>query len=315
MRAFLPIGLFGVAIATMSVAHADDAACSIRILEAPPEALDAIAGWAAGERTCTTLEVRVVPTGEGYSLWARTHDGRTFTRWVPSAKTAALLVVSWAGDDSLPAADPPHSSIVLRTHVRQMLPEQPAQLHADIAPTPRDVLVAAIVRPGSGEDIQARTGIRVSADLAVHDAWRMGLAGMLSDEKVNIYGYNTYRAATAYEPRASLIGYLARDVVSNHIRLSAGAGVLYTQLSDVVMEPGVGDQMVDRMGILAPAAELSAMFRLPLSERWALSGGTVLTLSTDRTHTGLLIDPDQTFAPDHDQAAQLVVAFGVSRSM
>lgn len=320
MRAFLVSGLL-VSLLSLtsltSVAHADPAECSIRVIEAPREVRDALVGWASGEKICHALDVRVTPTGEGYSLWARGEDGRTFTRWVADPKTAALLVVSWAGDDTLPAGDPPPKShFTLRMHVRQVVPQEQAGAITSASPRARtqQIVVAVIANAGSGEDVYARSGVRASIDLTTHEAWRAGIAGMYSDEKVNIYD-SSRRLAQAYEPRASLVGYIARSLASDHIRLAAGVGFTYAQLSDVIIEPGVGTVMMERVGITSPAIELSAFAAFPITARWSITGGVVITATGPSATYSLLKDPNHAFAPDHDGGTQVVGAFGVARSM
>ncbi len=316
MRAYLPVALLLSLAAPTARA---DAVCSLRVLEAPADVRDALVGWASGEKICHALDVRITPTGEGYSLWARAEDGRTFTRWVADAKTAALLVVSWAGDDTLPAADPaPRSHITLRTHVRQVVPqEQPAiASSAPVAAPAREIAVAAIANPGGGEDVYARTGIRASLDLTTHEAWRVGVAGMISDEKINIYDASTgWRVAQAYEPRASIVAYIGRSIARDRIRLAMGAGVSYAQLSDVTIQPGVGTVMIQRVGITTPALELSALGSFPIAGRWSITGGVVVLATGPSATYDLLQDSNHAFAPDHDGGTQIVGALGVARSM
>lgn len=320
MKAFLAVGLF--AVLSPAVARADDAVCSIRVLEAPAEVRDALVGWAAGEKICHALEVRITPTGEGYSLWAHSDDGRTFTRWVADPKTAALLVVSWAGDDTLPAGDPPpRTHYTVTTRVRQIVPQEPLAATTS-APKPsstepaHEIGVAFVANGGSGEDVYARVGIRATVDLTTHGAWRIGLAGMYSDEKVNVYDYFTgYRVAQAYEPHASFVGYIARSLASDRIRLGLGAGFSYAQLSDVMLEPGSGTTMFERVGVVSPAFELSAIGSFPIVGRWSINGGVVITATGATTGHSLLKDSNHAFAPDHDDGAQVVGAIGVARSM
>lgn len=183
----------------------------------------------------------------------------------------------------------------------------------------RQLVVAAIGRPGDGEDVDGRSGLRASIDLTTHGAWRVGIAGMLSDEPIRIYSVSAgYRIATAFEPHASLMGYLARSFARDRIRLSAGVGVAYAQLSDVVFAPGSnlveGPAMIHRVGIASPAIELSALAAYPLTARWSIVGGVVLT-ATGPTEYKLLKDPDHAFAPRHDDGAQLVFALGASRAL
>jgi hypothetical protein len=371
MRAHLAAGFLAIALVPLTpVAHAGEAACSIRVLDAPSEIRDALVGWATSEKICHALDVRITPTGEGFSLWARADDGRTFTRWVADAKAAALLVVSWAGDDTLPTADPPARSRSLSTYAsrpavgathssRPAIDAHVPRASHDTAPfaphapaidaryaslpaaapsaidpvghRPRDLatvtttarmrgtrqlVVAAIANPGSGEDVYARTGLRASLDLTTHGAWRVGIAGMLSDERVHIYDVWTgARVARAQEPRASAIGYLARSLGNDRIRLGAGAGFAYMQLSDVAVDPLAGTVMLERVGIFAPAIELSALASIPIARRWAITGGIVLTATGPSASNSLLKNDDHAFAPDHDGGAQLVGALGIARSM
>ena len=315
MRAVMTLGTLGILAITPSTARAE-AACSLRVLEAPREVSDALLGWAGGEKTCHALDVRITPTGAGYSLWARAEDGRTFTRWVADPKTAALLVVSWAGDDTLPAADPPRSATyTLQTHVRYEVPQAPGPAIASPAPPARsrELAVGMIANPSTGEGVYARTGVRASIDVTTHDAWRVGIAAMLSDEKVNVYDPSR-RVAQAYQPRASAIAYISRGIGNDRLRLGAGAGFAYTQLSDVVIEPGEGGVMIERVGIFAPAIELSAIVAIPVTLRWSITGGLVIT-ATGPSSTYKLLDDPYTFASGHDHGSQVVGTIGVARSL
>jgi hypothetical protein len=303
-----------LAAAAPSVAHAEAPACSLRVLEAPDDIRDALVGWASGETICHALDVRITPTGDGFSLWARADDGRTLTRWVADAKSAAVLVVRWAGDDTLPVGDPvPRTRI--KPDVTSPMVVKDRVVRRGPAARKREVVVAMIANAESGEDVHARTGLRASIDLTMHGNWRVGIAGMLSDEKVYIYDYWTdMRVARAYEPRASAIGYITRSLVEDRVRLGMGAGFAYTQLSDVVVEPRVNN-MIERVGIFAPAFELTALGSFPLSGRWQITGGVVITATGPSATSDLLKNDAHVFAPDHDGGTQIVGALGVSRAM
>lgn len=318
MRAFLALGLLGAL--SPSVARADEAACSLRVIEAPAEVRDALVGWASGEKMCHALSVRITPTGEGYSLWAQADDGRTFTRWVSDAKTAALLVVSWSGDDTLPAADPaPRSQYTFRAHVRQIVPQEKTAIASRAASKPemRAIIVAGVANTGADENLYARTGVRASVDITTDGLWYLGIGGMVTDEKVNIYDYWTgRRLAQAYEPHATLMGYVGRWTAHDHFRISAGAGFSYSQLSDIDMSPGVASQvMFERVGIFTPAVELSLLAWIPLTNRWSFTGGAVLTAAGPSASYGLLKNSDLAFAPDHDGGVQIVGALGLGRTL
>ncbi|HEY3805685.1 MAG TPA: hypothetical protein VGL61_23925 [Kofleriaceae bacterium] len=76
--------------------------CEVAIARAPADVRAAIESALAAEPHCrVALELRVVPTGDGYYLLARDLHGRVRERIVPDVASAATLVTSWAADDEL----------------------------------------------------------------------------------------------------------------------------------------------------------------------------------------------------------------------
>jgi hypothetical protein len=90
------------------------APCSVTVVRAPDDVREVVDHWVSAEPRCaTTLEVRIVPSGEGLFVIARDDRGRVHDRMVPDAQTAGVLIASWAADDDVglppvvaPSADP-----------------------------------------------------------------------------------------------------------------------------------------------------------------------------------------------------------------
>lgn len=77
--------------------------CDIAILHAPPAVAAEIAAWMTSEPSCLRpLQVRAVETADGLYVVAQEPSGRLHERTVPDAKTAAVLIASWAADDGAP---------------------------------------------------------------------------------------------------------------------------------------------------------------------------------------------------------------------
>ncbi|MGE0550581.1 MAG: hypothetical protein AB7O24_03245 [Kofleriaceae bacterium] len=58
--------------------------CSVTIARAPDDVRAVIEAWVSNEPHCgPSLELRVVPTDDGYYLFARTGEGRIYERVVP----------------------------------------------------------------------------------------------------------------------------------------------------------------------------------------------------------------------------------------
>ena len=95
--------LAGTSLAATPSAHAGP--CAVKVVDAPDEVRAQIEAWVQAEPSCAReLRVRVAVTDQGYQLTAFDDGGSVRTRIVPDAPSAAVLVVSWMADDSVPAS-------------------------------------------------------------------------------------------------------------------------------------------------------------------------------------------------------------------
>ncbi|MBA3457229.1 MAG: hypothetical protein H0T42_29375 [Deltaproteobacteria bacterium] len=69
-------------------------------MRAPDDVRHVIERWLEAEPRCTsTIDLRVIPSEDGYYLIAQRPDGRIHERFVPDAQSAGVLVASWVADD------------------------------------------------------------------------------------------------------------------------------------------------------------------------------------------------------------------------
>ncbi|MBA3457230.1 MAG: hypothetical protein H0T42_29380, partial [Deltaproteobacteria bacterium] len=103
-----------------------NASCEVRFVRAPDDVRHVIERWLAAEPRCTgSMDLRVVPTDDGYYLLARRPDGRIHERVVPDAQSAGVLVASWVADDWIDPPPPPRPIALapLYTTPRESPPE------------------------------------------------------------------------------------------------------------------------------------------------------------------------------------------------
>jgi len=126
-------------------ASAPSAGCAVNMVRVPDDVRPVIEEWVAAEKRCAvTLSVRVLVVVDGLYVLASDDSGRIHERVVPDALTAAVLIASWAADDSgtpAPALEDPHA-VSAPTPMPPPVPEPPAP-----TPAPMPLLVS---RPNYG---------------------------------------------------------------------------------------------------------------------------------------------------------------------
>src|SRR5688572_29410484 len=97
-----------VSPAAAETAVRTEAACEVRFVRAPDDVRLEIERWLCAESHCmSSIDLRVVPTDDGYYLLAQRPDGRIHERVVPNAQSAGVLVASWVADDWVRRPSPP----------------------------------------------------------------------------------------------------------------------------------------------------------------------------------------------------------------
>jgi hypothetical protein len=259
--------------------------CEVRFVRAPDDVRHVIESWLAAEPRCvSSIELRVVPTDDGYYLLAQRGDGRIHERIVPDATSAGVLVASWVADDWVEPPPPP-APIAPRPLIVNPFADQPERGITTNAPArrsaPRSFTVAAMLQAGSEH---GGGGLRMELDLLGRGAWTLGVAVSASRSSYEVNPMTSYGTedlkATAQLARTSTFG-------GWQLRLAAGAGVLSTksELTEFTyggpMYPGsyYGTENVTVVG------EASISLSRRIGRNWAVTGGPVVSLMSQRLLT------------------------------
>jgi hypothetical protein len=282
--------------------------CAVTLVISPPSVRDVVAKWVQAEPRCSVaLEVRIVPTDGGFYIHARDARGRVRERIVPDGQTAAVLITSWAADDTIApgtarervaiddlAASPPklrgpEPGVLIdrlvanppRTVVRATpVPEVAVRA---VAPPVRDRIsgrtfeIAAMV--GTSGDDTHHWGARTAVDLALRGRWHFGVSVAYTRA-----AYPVYRALDTGDLETSSLsatGYVATvgSVGPLEMRAHAGVGFAGTYLTGVLYDGTAPNHDAyawpDAFGIY-PTAEVAAHLRLIGEDTWQLEVGPYL---------------------------------------
>lgn len=253
--------------------------CSVDVAHAPAEVRAAIESWVRAEPRCDKhLEVRVVPTAGGFYLLARDDQGRVRERVVPDAQSVAVLVTSWAADDTIPAAPAPPPPVEV-VPPRAPLVRHPALQLDDDRAGELDLLGGGLrARPGTRHPIMlgglaapdGAFGIRGQIDVGNRGAWVLGISGAALDGGAGGHG-DQMRGGS--RDRSELDVFLGRStkVGPLTIRAQLGLGAAVTHRGDMDTGPRI-----------APNAEASVLATMPLTARIGLIGGPILDVTRGR---------------------------------
>jgi hypothetical protein len=264
-----------VSPAAADTAMTTDAACEVRFVRAPDEVRHVIESWLAAEPRCTSsIELRVVPTEDGFYLLAQRPDGRLHERVVPDAQSAGVLVASWVADDWVEPAPPP-PPVAPRPIIVNPFAESPGAItvRAQVArrQSPQSVSLAAMIHAGG----EGGGGLRGELDLVRRGAWTAGVALTASASRQAVNEVASY-ATEDYKA----VAYVARTSKFRRwqLRFSAGAGIISTE-AHISRAPSVASSPGEFIGLndtsIVGEAAISAV--LPLSQNWSLSGGPILS--------------------------------------
>lgn len=244
--------------------------CRVVVVLAPDDVRAAIEAWVRAEPRCVReLEVRVVPTRDGFYISASDRDGHVRERIVPDAQSAAVLVVSWMADDSLGPSFPEDVGPADDEEATPVERQREAVLHA-AAPAPtfesfdeplavhheqttRYLTLGALggVRDDRMGDI-VELGARAQLDLYSGAHWYLGLAGTVRERDG---GARVVIGAQQAFGRAS-------------VRVQLGFGGELHRDGDRMREPDV-----------TPSLELGLFGRFAFDRHWAVVGGPVIEAS------------------------------------
>jgi len=301
MRAF-PWAVVGTLVAAGSVASAEP--CAVTLVISPPSVRDVVAKWVQAEPRCAVaLEVRIVPTDGGFYVHARDARGRVRERIVPDGQTAAVLITSWAADDTIAPGTTRDAVDDLAWSPPKVRGPEPGVLIDNLVYTPPPTIVAPVAAkpevavqgepPPVRERIAGRTfrlaamvgtndddahhwGARGELDLALRGRWHLGAALSFAHTEYPIYRdvdtgdlQSSQLSATGYASTVLSLGPL-------EVRALGGVGFVGTYMNGVLYDPATSNNEAyawpEAFGVY-PTAEASLGLRLLGESTWQLEVG------------------------------------------
>jgi hypothetical protein len=279
-----------VLVATAPPAAADDA-CKVRVVRAPDQVRAAIEARVGLESSCVSLDVRVIPTREGYYVIATPPSGDVFEGNVRDPGLVGELVTGWA---RLPGTVPPETVEPPAPPPKPTVAELPPSAApvvdvAEKSPAPartrdRDLAVGAIATSNS-------FGARAEVDVIAHAGFSLGLAVGISSSE---WSYPN----EGMEPSVDLAFRDMRALITAaktwsggpwRLRTQLAFGVMHTQYSGVLDVNELGVTMnVEGEGV-TNTFELAVTAAREIAPSWAISIGPLLT------YYGQEYDLDSTF--------------------
>jgi len=277
VRSLLVLAVLAGDAVAQPVTHPEPEACKVVVALAPPAVRAEIEAWVRAEPRCECeLEVRVVPTRDGYYLSARDNRGRVRERVVPDAQSAAVLVVSWMADDSLgpnfptpverePAPVADHADALLEHAPPAVEPSVRRGFRIERAERAQRWLSLGAI--GSAAD---RVGVRGQVDVFAAGAWSVAVAG----------GYRAGDRGPGVSQARLLLGTQRAlgHRWSLRAQLGVGADVVDDGERDVMSKR---DTDAPQTSTISGKLEAGVLANLRLDRSWGLVGGPLLESSTD----------------------------------
>ncbi len=319
-RAFgnpLTMRLSFVALLTASTAVAPAfaqpaARCAVTVVRAPDDVRLTIEPMLATEHCTTSLQVRVIPTERGLYVIAGDEHGRMRERVVPNATSAAVLIASWASDDSItgappipvpPVSAPPVAAVHDGIMGPSMVPSTAPSMVDEPDRSDEDDEVAPVQHParfitlGIGGAAGSGTGIRAEVDLLDHCNWTFGILGSITGETMRVTDYmqayaTNYTATTSDYALAVAVGGTHRWGTW-HLRTGAALGLV---ISTLELEPDYSNQnspFAGGSGTTASPwleAHLLAGHSLGATKRWELEVGATVSYAKQSWFVGATME-------------------------
>jgi len=281
--------------AAADTAMTTDAACEVRFVRAPDEVRHVIERWLAAEPRCTSsIELRVVPTEDGFYLIAQRPDGRLHERMVPDAQSAGVLVASWVADDwvappaNVWAAPRPTGIPVAEPALAPPQDSKPVVVAAALRPggshAPRWISAGALFSTSDSDD----GGLRLELDVVAKGNFTIGAALAWTETSMGFatgYGYG--------DMRSSDVALTATGAYTLHagrwaLRTSLGIGGVYSDVNGAI-DPGTGQPWSEMPyfngsggGLVVTA---SMVLSARISDSWGIHAGLLAHAISERFGT------------------------------
>lgn len=275
-----------LACAAPAAAHADEREqCSVTYVTVPDGAKDIIDGWIAAEPHCRgTFALRVIPTHEGFFLFAERPDGTVHERQVPDLAAAGVLVASWVSDSwQLPSPRPPRP----RLEVRAVVIDERAGGVTAAAPSRPDAarwiaLGGTRVTNAPGVD----PGFRIEADLVTRGPWKLGVAVQKVEDRMLAVTSDGIAQGQIDDWSAGVVASRTVRWRQWELRGALGMFVLGSELHEEAFGgPSAPGGFVHSYDIgVSPAVEVSATIARDLGDRWGVGVTVGATLISQEWH-------------------------------
>ncbi|MBL0217170.1 MAG: hypothetical protein IPQ07_25255 [Myxococcales bacterium] len=275
-----------LAAGTASAQPAAD--CTVTIARAPDDVREVVESWLRAEPPCThTLEVRIVPSEGDLYLFVRDEHGRVRERLVPDARSAGILIASWAADDGAPSRNPlgatPPAPVTVgstATEPPPLTPSGPPGNASDLSmpvPSPTHSRARWVALGGTLAVGNTGTGLRGEADVVTSAHGSLGVAATVSRGTALYAGSGSDHVDIL---DATLLGQLAGTWRAGrwYLRPAIAAGGVYTRVT--LTETATGSMSGASGVYLIGQAQL--MIGRDLGTRWGLALGPVVTLYSQR---------------------------------
>ena len=281
MRRFALTAAFVMAGA--QTAAAQEPTCSVTFVRAPDDVRHVIERWLANEPRCvSSIELRVLPTDDGYYLLAQRPDGHIHERIVPDATAAAVIVASWVADDwtvsparPLPTTPPPTIEQIVTTPAPSVVTHVVAE--------PSDSRIGRWVTLGPMISMSAGGGYgaRAEVDVLRSGPWIAGVGLVASTSVIETQSINgaNWISVADFE----LLGTVTRVFTSGRwsLRPTFGLGAAFTSAAAGYVDYPVGqpwpDDVMTGGKTVSVVTEASLMLARRFGERWAASAGPIAT--------------------------------------
>ena len=270
-------------MASAHTAAAQEPSCSVTFVRAPDDVRHVIERWLAKEPRCvSSIELRVLPTDDGYYLLAQRPDGHIHERIVPDATAAAVIVASWVADDwtvsparPLPTTPPPSGAQIVETPAPSVI------RHVAVEPSDSRIGRWFTLGPMISMSAGGGYGARAELDVLRSGPWIAGLGLVASTtviEARDSYGTNWISVADF-----ELLATVSRVFTSGRwsLKPTFGLGAAFTSAATSyvdypVDQPWPEDTMFDGK-TLSVVTEGSLMLARRFGDRWAASVGPIAT--------------------------------------
>jgi hypothetical protein len=263
--------------AVPSIAHAESTRCEVSYVTAPEGVREVIDRWVAAEPNCRgTIALRVIPTTDGYYLFAERPDGTVHERLVPDLTAAGVLVTSWVADPWRIERPRKKKRTKRRDSAKQIEVRAVAvdervdrRVTVDVPRSKRTrwlSLGGTIVSGAEGADL----GFRVEADLVTLGGWKLGVAAQKVQDTMHVHTNDGMVQGQINDWSAGVLVSRTMRWGGWELRGSGGVFLLGSRLHSEDFYETAAAPIYTYDIDLSPAYELSATIARDLGDNWGL---------------------------------------------